>query len=484
MDTINHTLSIGTPKSGMDLFCNIRMDGKHLMRLHSESFVGGFLRDVHGMMHGGRTERLISPLEQYVPDYTITSVHIVDGAVEIYRSYLRNVFSGSHSGNPNGEEPVWIHIWGCQSVPELNGTWEVESAHTNNDYVRLIGVPTTIDPTAYVADDATCISKTYKNIASTQRYCMPFRKVYPTVGAGTRPISISDVGLHNPIDALLSRGSVSVSGVVTDQEKSIFTISAPFTNATGGDITIREMGLVTYIDVSRYALKTIANLHARDTLQSAINLPDSKTLTLDYECRFELENFNQDTDLNGTNGGFLAEFAKALRRQAVETTHTGWARMLMCIGGGGTSMSSLQADASTSDKGWQLGLRLGQSNKFVSMTDTDLSPDASPETSYNLGGITHGTEDGQLLYHGMMIDDQVSIDEINNEAYFNLSRVFENRGATDITVKEIGLYAKNDDSTNRFLPKLIARKALAPTDQFTIMAGQMRKVNYKIKMVA
>lgn len=275
-----------------------------------------------------------------------------------------------------------------------------------------------------------------------------------------------------------------MSGVITDQEKSIFTISAPFTNASGGDLTIREMGLATYIDVSRYALKTIANLYARDILQSAINLPDTKTLTLDYECRFELENFNQDTDLNGTNGGFLSAFAKALRRQAVETTNSNWARMLMCIMGGGTSMCSLVTNASRYDQGWKMGLRLGESNKFVSMTDTTLSPDATQDTPYALGGINHGTGDGQLVHHGMMIDDNVTIDEINNEAYFNISRVFENRGVTDINVKEIGLYAKNDDSSNRFQPTLVARKALAPADQFTIMAGQMRKVNYKIKMVA
>ncbi|WP_440999893.1 hypothetical protein [Fodinibius sp. SL11] len=483
MDTISHTLSIGTPNQGMDLFCNVSIDGTHLFRMHCESFVGNFLRDIHGMMHGGRTKRLISPISQYIPDYSITSIRIHEGAVELYRYSLSNIFnSGSQSPNPNGVEPVWVHIWGCQSVPQLNGTWEVEGTHSNGNYVRLKDAPTTIDPTSYVADDATVIAKSYQSIGVTQRYCAPIRKLYPTLGTGNRPVSVSDVGLENVVDALLSRGAVSVSGVITDQEKSIFTISAPFTNASGQDISIQEMGLMTYLNTDRSAGCNIGNLYARDILQSAINLPDAKTLTLDYECKFELENFNQNTNLNGTNGGLLAEFANAVRTQAVNTTNSSWARILMASLGGGTSMCSLEEVASDNDQGWKLGLRLGQSNKFVSMTDTALSPDANQDTPYNIGGITHGSGDGQLIHHGMYIDDNVTIDEANNEAYFNISRVFENRGTTDITIKEIGLYTKKDNTSNRFQSKLVARKALAPADQFTIMAGQMRKVNYKMKL--
>lgn len=482
MNTINQTLSIGTPKSGMDLFCNVGIDGEHLFRMHCESFVGNLLRDVHGMMHGGKTDRLISPGDDYVQDGKITSLHIVDGALEIYSQYyLEYIFNGMHGVNPNGEKPVWIHIWGCSSVPQINGTWQVESTH-GDYYIRLKDAPIDFDSATYVADQAQVIAKHYHPITTTESYCPPFRVILPTIGQGNRPVSISDVGLHNPIDALLARGARSVSGVVTDQQKSVFTVSAPFTNNSGGDLVITEMGLMTHINVNRHEINTIATLYARDVLPAALNLPNGKTLTLDYECRFELENFNQDTDLNGSNGGFTAEFVGALRKQTVENTNTNW-RDLMCIGGGGTSMTSLQRRASEVNKAWHLGLRMGQSNKYVSMTDTDLSPDATQETPYNLGGVTHGSGDGQLIHHGMIIDDQVTIDEVNNEAYFNLARVFENRGATDITVKEVGIYANRGDDYDEWVPKLVARKALAPADQFTIMAGQMRKVNYKIKMV-
>ena len=486
METINHYLTIGTPSQGMDLFCNLSIDGRHLLRMHSESFIGNFLRDVHGMMHQGRTTRLISHNEQYIPDDTIPSVSIAGGEVEIYKQYGFYCFNGAPDPAAN---PVCLHIWGCQSLPELNGTWRVASTsgsysgHPTN--VRLQGAPATMPVADYVADDASVISKYWGKVSVQHSYYGPFRKVYPTVGAGANPVSITDVGLHQPIDALLSRGAVSVSPVVTDQQKSVFTISAPFTNATGGDLTIREMGLATYMSTARYDLKTVGTLYARDVLPAAVNLPTAKTLTLDYECRFELENFNQDTALYGTNGGFLATFAEALRRQATETTNRNWAWMLLCILGGGTSMGAINNNAAQDGyQAWKLGLRLGESSKFVSMTDADLSPDATQETPYVLGGIVHGSGDGQLVHHGMLIDDDVTIDGATNEAHFNIARVFENRGATDITVKEIGLYAKNDDDYNTFIPTLVARRALAPADQFTIAAGQMRKVNYKIKMTA
>ena len=93
------------------------------------------------------------------------------------------------------------------------------------------------------------------------------------------------------------------------------------------------------------------------------------------------------------------------------------------------------------------------------MTDVELSPDATVETPYKQGGIPHGYGEGELVHHGMLIDDEVFFDDGSNAAYFTVSRIFENRGASPVTVKEVGLYGNGSANTSReLLPKLIARE--------------------------
>lgn len=69
-----------------------------------------------------------------------------------------------------------------------------------------------------------------------------------------------------------------------------------------------------------------------------------------------------------------------------------------------------------------------------------------------------------------------------NEVYFPIERIFENRGATPITVREIGLFGNKNNSLN-IHPHLLARKALAPVDQFTIGAGETAKVTFNCKAI-
>jgi hypothetical protein len=134
---------------------------------------------------------------------------------------------------------------------------------------------------------------------------------------------------------------------------------------------------------------------------------------------------------------------------------------------------------------WEYGIRLGDDNTFVSMTDTSLNlGDASRS------GVDHGAGDGQLYYYGNDVS-LVAYDTVANKAVFSISRIFENKGAVAIDVREIGLFANTSANSSQTStshlsgsPSLIARTALAPADQFTIQPGEYKKVEYIIEVIA
>ncbi|MDR8389863.1 hypothetical protein NC796_01855 [Aliifodinibius sp. S!AR15-10] len=308
----------------------------------------------------------------------------------------------------------------------------------------------------------------------------PLRNWEAVIGSGTRPVSAEDMSLASHLGGL-SKGAVTISPLITDQQSSKFNISRAFTNTGGADLSVNEIGIQT--GRQDEFTRTPYTLLARDVLEAPLALPATKTLTLDYEILTQIENFNQDTALHGSNGGFTEAFTSMLRSLAVsdnsDSYHTQYFLSLFPGGGGGYMERS-----GNPIPGWKFGIRLGASSKFVSMTDTDLSPDATDQTPYDVGGIAHGTGDGLLVHHGMVADDAPVIDLEANQAWFNLHRIFENKGTVPITVKEIGIYGNSKSTYNYdFTPTLIARRALAPADQFTIQPGQAIQVTFTIKAV-
>lgn len=493
MDTINHSLYIGTPKRGIDLFCNVAINGRHKFRMHSESFVGTFLQDIHGLMHGGKVKRLCAPGDQYLNAvwgrYGVQRQ--IDGTVrfDIANSSILGSTDYDLGDNPDPSEiPMWVHVYNCNDIPDLNSAWRITKFEGGQRYIFVEGVPEEFDLSLLGDYWGMLFLRSYFHVSTFDQYKQPFRDIVPTVGSSNTPVSIHDIKLGRSIDHVLSIGSRSVSPLVTDQEKSVFTISTPFTNDTGNDVTIHELGLMARGHTnSRFGMKTLWNLYARDVLDAPTYLPHGKTLSLDYECRFELENFNQDTDTYGSNGGFLERFANAVRMQSIATSrvHPEAHLMAMGFGGGRSNIDTNTTERRRNVGGWEFGIRLGESNKFVSMTDQQLSPDAASDSPYNQGGIRHGDGDGELIHHGMYIDDEVKFDGEANSGQFTIARVFENRGSIPITVKEIGLYGSASTSTSAVtIPGLMARRALQPDDQFTIGPGEMKKVSYTIKIVA
>lgn len=101
------------------------------------------------------------------------------------------------------------------------------------------------------------------------------------VGSGTGTPIPSDYKLATKIDHgtganQLQYGAVTVESVtIEDSNISQFRVIRVFTNGSGSDITVTEIGLVTY-----YA--GVSVLLARDLLSPSVTVPDGATLTVRY----------------------------------------------------------------------------------------------------------------------------------------------------------------------------------------------------------
>jgi hypothetical protein len=97
------------------------------------------------------------------------------------------------------------------------------------------------------------------------------------VGTGTNAVSISDYKLQTPIShgtgsGQLQYGAVSVGAVAVIPPSAEFTIARTFTNLSGADITVKEVGLIAKYDVYPYLLE-------RTLLEFVIPNGENRTVT-------------------------------------------------------------------------------------------------------------------------------------------------------------------------------------------------------------
>ncbi len=103
------------------------------------------------------------------------------------------------------------------------------------------------------------------------------------VGTGTTTPTIDDYRLEATIAHGLSAGQLQYGGVTfglpaSDPTTSQFTITRDFANASGGDITVSEIGLyvVGWDGSARYFMVI------RDVITGGIVVPNGQTLTVNY----------------------------------------------------------------------------------------------------------------------------------------------------------------------------------------------------------
>jgi hypothetical protein len=106
------------------------------------------------------------------------------------------------------------------------------------------------------------------------------------VGTGTTAPTIDDYQMETKIPHGTGAGQLQYSAVAfgaptSDGTVSHFTITRDFSNASGGPITVREVGLVVYFQ--RMGSGSGYYLTIRDAVN--ITIPDGETLTVNYRLQ-------------------------------------------------------------------------------------------------------------------------------------------------------------------------------------------------------
>lgn len=104
------------------------------------------------------------------------------------------------------------------------------------------------------------------------------------VGTGTTAVAISDFQLETQIAhgigaGQLSHGASGNTAPVTIGTKRRFLLTRSFTNQSGGSITVNECGIYVRCGVAPWYYF----LDVRDIISGGQAVPDTKTLTIQYE---------------------------------------------------------------------------------------------------------------------------------------------------------------------------------------------------------
>jgi hypothetical protein len=485
IDTKASKLTVGKEHCGLDMYCTLSIDGVKKRRFKSESFLGGF---AYMLMYGmGARNNLVLSLGD------LPTVKEWDGGLSIFtgdwyninsvikESPLKVTMADSSSlnyfTNYDQPNPTYVAITGAS---DFNGNYLGEKLSTNQIALyNRDGTPVDgtgagtisnglalIKPTRPPSDD---MVPNYYYDANDYKYNDMLAGWQLMVGRSNNPVSIEDVYLwdrimHGVADGQLNHGTISYSPLVTDKPSSRFTISKPLTNQGATAINVNEIGIESsafgtlgeggYKTQYDNGFSNAPGIHmVRDVLASTLTVPAGSTLTVDYELVIRLSPDTQNTEVDGSNGGFLLPFMQIIR--AISTTSNITPNIDINLGNAGG--------------GNRRGIYLGADNQFTSMTDASLDIN-----NINSEGYGHGVEDGQLFYHDQGIS-QCEYDLVNNKAVFELSRIVENRSAVSAVIREKGLFADSG---------LIARMALDAMDEFTIAPGEYKKVKIIVEVIA
>ena len=107
------------------------------------------------------------------------------------------------------------------------------------------------------------------------------------VGTGTNAVTIADYKLQTPVAHGSGAGQLQYSAMTfgapaSDATTSQFTLTRNFANASGGTITVTEVGL--YVKGYKYS-NTYYFMTLRDVIGGGIAVPNGQTLTVNYRIQ-------------------------------------------------------------------------------------------------------------------------------------------------------------------------------------------------------
>lgn len=443
-------------KNSIELFIEVYVDGKKIIDKKSDSLVVGFLKLLYSQFGGRQPIGSLDLVAQ-------SAISGNGGGVDI-----TNIDSSGSSviiTLPNQVTEGFYQVSGVNVISgqDINGVWELSNTSGNN--YGLIG---SNGGGTYEFEGA-FVQRAYPNnqgfIAGASSPSNPSI----VVSTSTDPIEIDSwyvdkqIKMRNHVDGVyppnsLSAGAKTISLPHIEDHTSLFTISQTFFNGTNETINVRKAGL--YAQVGAFASTGPNNqavLLAEDFITS--DLAPTETLSVNYKI------VNSVTPA----GGILAQFT-----QLYHSFISGKRNDLGIVMTNGNIFNQYPSDATSSSdypmaavsvgstngipvqsrgnvyEGWKIGPVLGNADRSVKSTDHTLL-DNSDQPSV----IPFGEGDGELYYYGSVVDGWQE-DPQAGTAQFTISRFFQNRGTTPVSIKQIGLNTgflswNNNQLTTRYM---------------------------------
>jgi len=285
------------------------------------------------------------------------------------------------------------------------------------------------------------------------------------VGTGTDAESINDYALASKITdgtgaGQLSYGATSFGSPNSDASNAWFTIERQFTNSSGGDITINEIGIASRSYDSAYRYFLIA----RDKLTSGEVVADGTSKTITYTIKVAAPLLKQFIDLLYRQMAYTTESSFDITSTSRSGSY-GYC-ILQSVGPGGNNTISTTTTAYYDQIiGENIGVVIGTGTNNVTITDKSLQT----KIDHGVSGIAN-----KMYHYGSTLDEYTVS---GSEAYFKISRLFHNQSGGSITINEDGIYASDAQRQYVFC---VARTKL--TSGVTVANDEIVKGSYTIKV--
>lgn len=266
--------------------------------------------------------------------------------------------------------------------------------------------------------------------------------------------------LNEPIlkgssDGRLSYNPMTINEPNVDANNNTSTIklSREVENKGSVDINVNEIGVAGRHTERGYSGQdaSVWDFITRDT--TSVTISPGSTVSFTYRIR---TNASDD-------GGIMTNFFELMFRQFTKNS-----RNAKDINNNDVSRSNSRRQFYVLGRGGYRfnealrGVQVGRSNDIVNAGNTSLQD-----------RVPYGDGDDELFPVGSFVEKQVE-DAANNRFYFDISRVFENRGTTTINIEETGLYVDTGNAT-----VMIARHKTAST---SVSPGNSIKVTYRFQV--
>ena len=443
--------SIKTKTPALHLTLQVLQDDVEIVpECEAESIVGNFAKFLW-TRSGDRTIPINAIY--YTSSYYVDIDYVErdeDGDVRLQMPANDQLFNGS-TGNhssfsiTNGQR-VLVH--GVLGATGLNGEWVVKD-HTSSTsdgyrgYITLTG-SAGVDISGYVDNTGGVrrVNKDNSNHRDNSQAFAMFSDAQIRLGFGSRPVSIEDWCLENEVPTgtetgHLIYGSYATSLPAITSGQSEITFTRQFTNNSGGNLEINELGLMclgSENDSSNYYFIT------RDL--RSFSIANGATITVNYRIR------TQCTPDEGTMIQFNELLTRAFKSTSREAKDTLNQNRFMPRNSGDFFFTSPAGDQSGLVDGAYTNGVLAQEVGPVVGTSTD----PVDQTNYQLiGRIQHGDitnpTPGTLVHFGSFADGFYE-DLVNDKCGYYVHRMFYNATASPITIREVGLQCGGGDDAN------------------------------------